>query len=255
MRAARRSIFLYLFRLRIEASEKTARVVRIPDDIVTVDGNAPGTGLGVRQRVLGDLHGLWIDTADLAGGEQIEERNPLRVHLDPVWHRARTRGFLQRHVACFRIELADEVAALDGEPERSVLRKNRRVRIARRRIGHLEFRNVSGFGIELRNGSGRVCRVPDVAVPIRDKAVWAVTSGKIELTKLTRCHVNASEFVRSLPAVPQRIARAKRRVVRKRVRRRDSPVVKRNLYGVVRRALSVNRNSQDACQYGCAKNR
>src|SRR5207249_8284264 len=148
------------------------------------------------------------------------------------------------------VELADEVAALDREPYRSILRKDWRMGIVRSGVGHFVFGYLACLWIESRNRTRRVCRVPDVAVAIRNQPVWTVASGKIELTKLTGCHVDAPEFVRSLPAVPQCIAGTECRVVRKRVRCRHSPVVERNLHVVgLRLSLSINRDND--CHYGC----
>src|SRR5439155_21102782 len=137
-------------------------------------------GLRIGQRVLGNLHCLWIDTSNLVGGEQIEERNALRVHLDPVWECTRPQGLSQRHGPGFRVELADEVAALDREPERSILRKDWRMGIVRSGVGHFVFGYLACLWIEFRNRPRRVCRVPDVAVAIRNQPVWTVASGKIE---------------------------------------------------------------------------
>src|SRR5262249_30307037 len=154
IRAAWRRIFLHLFRLGVQTPEIAASVVGVPNDVVGVDGNPPWARPRIGQGIFRDLHRLWIDTADLVGTEQVEERKPLRVHFDPVWQHSRA-CWLQRHVPGFRIELAYKTAALDGEPERSVLREDRRMRIARRRIGHLELAHLPGLGIELRNRPGR----------------------------------------------------------------------------------------------------
>src|SRR5438876_3695434 len=122
--------------------------------------------------------------------------------------------------------------------------------IVRGGVGHFVFSYLAGLGIELRNRTRRVCRVPDVAVAIRNQAVRTVASGKIELAELTGCHVDAPEFVRSLPAVPQCIAGTECRVMRKRVRCRHSPVVERNLYVVgLRLSLSINRDND--CHHCC----
>src|SRR2546422_10251358 len=79
-----------------------------------------------------------------------------------------------------------------------------------------------------------------------------MASGKIELAKLTGCHVDAPELVRSLPAVPQGIAGTECRVVRKRVRCRHSPVVERDLH-VVGLCLSLSINRDNNCHHGCRK--
>src|SRR5438128_12169346 len=70
--AARRRIFLHMFRLRIQTAEIAASVVGIPDDVVGIDGDPPWASLRTGEEVFRDLHRLWIDAADLAGGEQIE---------------------------------------------------------------------------------------------------------------------------------------------------------------------------------------
>src|SRR5439155_16376475 len=103
------------------------------------------------------------------------------------------------------------------------------------------------------NRRGAVCGVPDVAHGIRNKTVRAVALGKIELSKLTRRHVDASELVRCLAGVPQRVAGTGCRIVRKRVRRQDGPVVKCDLRPVWRLALPIERNGDDGCQHECPK--
>src|SRR5689334_1951595 len=69
LRPARRRPFGDLAGFGVEASQIAARVVRVPDDVVRADRDAPRTALGVRQRVLLDRERLGVDLDDLVRPE------------------------------------------------------------------------------------------------------------------------------------------------------------------------------------------
>ena len=65
------------------------------------------------------------------------------------------------HLARLRIELPDEITALHGEPERALLIEDRRMRIARCRIGHRIFGYLACARIQLSDetcGVAETCR-------------------------------------------------------------------------------------------------
>src|SRR2546427_7815695 len=72
-----------------------------------------------------------------------------------------------------RIEPPDEIPALDREPQNTLLIKYRRVGVTGFRVRHFVFRDFSRARIEFANKAGVISGVPDVAVAVRDQAMWA----------------------------------------------------------------------------------
>src|SRR6516164_2279241 len=73
LRPTRRLPLGYLAGRWIETTEKTARKVGVPDDIVTGDCDAPRAGGCIRQRIFTKLQSLRIDAAHLVGTKFNEE--------------------------------------------------------------------------------------------------------------------------------------------------------------------------------------
>ena len=93
----------------------------------------------------------------------------IRHDHDPAWRRV-GGACLSVTAPGLRIELADEVAALHREPQDAAPVEDRRVRVARRRIGHLVF-DLSGLGIESPDQAGGVARY-QILPSLSDTRPW-----------------------------------------------------------------------------------
>ena len=70
--------------LRIEAAQRATREVGVPDHVVGCDGQPARARIGVRQRILRDLHRARMDAPDAVATEVHVPRHALRVEADAV---------------------------------------------------------------------------------------------------------------------------------------------------------------------------
>src|SRR5262249_15485844 len=73
--------------LWIEAAEKAARVVRVPDRTVVRDGDAPRPAGRVGQQIFADVHRIGADAREFVGTELGEIGNAVGTHGDSIGQR------------------------------------------------------------------------------------------------------------------------------------------------------------------------
>src|SRR5437899_4289251 len=132
----------------IQLAEIAARVVRVPDVVLRVDGDAPRAGVLVGQHPLVNLHGVGIDAGDFGRAELAENRDALGGDDHAVGIRLRRRRGGHFYFACRRHQPPDHVGALHAKPQRALLVEDGRVRIARGRR-QLVFGELARLRIEL----------------------------------------------------------------------------------------------------------
>ena len=106
---------------------------------------------------------------------------------------------------------------------------DRRMRVASFRVRHWIFHHLAGLGIELPDISREICRVPDVAVLVRQQPVWPGLRRQLVLLELFGLRIEMSQHVGKLPRIPDRPIRSQHRIVRPRSRRRHHPLFDRNV--------------------------
>src|SRR3989441_5305618 len=130
------------------------------------------------ERELGDRAGLGVEPAEAITGELAEPHVARAVGRDPVRAPA---GLVLGEGARTRVEPADPVAGLHGEPDDPLLVEDERVGVAAR--GRLVLDDLTGPRIELADRAIPVARVPDAARAIDEQAVrpgaeWQVPPGE-----------------------------------------------------------------------------
>ena len=103
------------------------------------------------------------------------------------------------------------------------------MRVASFRVRHGIFHHLAGLGIELPDISREICRVPDVAVLVRQQPVWPGLRRQLVLLELFGLRIEMSQHVGKLPRIPDRPIRSQHRIVRPRSRRRHHPLFDRNV--------------------------
>ena len=171
-----------------------------------------------------DRHRLGIDAGQLVGAELAEPRDVARADHHAVRVRPRRRRLHQPDLAGLRIEPADHVGALHGEPQHAAPVEHRRVRIARARVGQRIVGELAGLRIELADVAGEVAGEPDVAVLVGDEAVRPGRRcvGMI-FGDLPAARIEPAEHVGHVAGVPDRAVRIGERIVRPRAWRRHHP--------------------------------
>ena len=179
-----------------------------------------------------DRHRLGIDAGQLVGAELAEPRDVARTDHHAVRVRPRRRRLHQPDLAGLRIEPADHVGTLHGEPQHAAPVEDRRVRIARGSGRAAVVGELAGPRIELADVAGEVAGEPDVAVLVGDQAVRAGRRyvGMV-FGDLPAVRVQPAEHVGHVAGVPDRPVRIGEGIVRSRTWRRHHPFLDLDLRG------------------------
>ncbi len=209
--------------LGFEVPEAAPSGVHVPDRIVLGDVEAAHGRLLVRQRIQLDRHCLRIDPGDAVAAVAGDPRHALRIQLDAVGLRLRPRHGHQLDIAGRRVQPAQHVAVLQREPERAVAVEDRRVRVLRRRVGHLVDGHLAGLRIELADRAVAVAGVPDVAGRIEGHRMRQRLRRQRIFLHLAGSGVDPPNQVAELPGPPDRAVRRLDRIARALAQRRHLP--------------------------------
>ena len=221
--AARRRPVACAARLRIEAPEKAACKVGVPDRTVGRDGDAPWPAGRVRQWIFADRHRLRVDARNLVGAELGEIGNSVRIHGDPIGQRVFGRHVNDLYFARPRHQPADRVRPDHSEPEVSAPVEYRRVWVVSV-VGQPIFADRAGVRIELADIAGETGGEPDVAVLVGDETVRpGVRNARVIFLEHSGFGIEPPERARHLPSVPDRAVGRRQRIVRMRAFRRHGP--------------------------------
>src|SRR5690606_3168787 len=106
-------------------------------------------------------------------------------------------------------------AALDGEPDVLLGRvEDERMRIARRRIRHLDLLDLVRRGIVTADTAAQVAGIPDDPVRADDQIVRAGLVRQVALEELAGRRLKAREIVTALPDEPDLVLTGRERVAR-----------------------------------------
>ena len=125
------------------------------------------------------------------------------IDLDAVGARSRGLHGHQPDLPGGRVQAADHVAVLQGEPEPAVLIEDRRMGVPGRRVGHGMDGDLLRFHIELADGAVLVAGVPDIAGGIEGDAVGHGAGRQGELFHLAGRRVEAADQVAPLAGPPE----------------------------------------------------
>src|SRR5439155_21311883 len=129
---------VHLLRAGVEATQHAPRVIAVPDRPIARDRHAARSRVAARQRVLAQLERRRVDGPDLVGAEFDEPGPAGWVQSDAIRPRPRRAHRDQPNLARRHSQLADEVAALHGEPDVAVTVPDHGVWVARRGVRHRE---------------------------------------------------------------------------------------------------------------------
>ncbi len=105
------------------------------------------------------------------------------------------------------MELAEEVAALDGEIDVARIIEDQSMRIPGLGVGHLDSVYVTGVGVDVADVAGQVAGVVDGAVIRHDQVVRARPRLQIQAAEIDRLRVQCRHVMAPLshePDVPGR---------------------------------------------------
>ena len=195
------------------------------DDVALSNSDAARPSPLFRQLVFRDFHTFRVDLRQLVRAKFTKNWNAFARNYHAVGQRVFGRNSLQIDLSGPRIEAANEVAALHGEPKYLLLIKHWRVRVTGSRVRHLVLAHISRARIKLANESGIVSGIPNVSLTIERQAVRPCT-GRLQgiLAHCPVCGIEPPQSVARLPRPPERTIRRDRRIMRIRVRRRYTPL-------------------------------
>lgn len=84
----------------------------------------------------------------------------------------RRRNLLQIHLAGLGIEPSQEVCLFVGEPQHTVVIKNRCMWVNLGTVGWAVLLDLSVLRIQSADVTTRYCDKPDIAIFVRDQPVW-----------------------------------------------------------------------------------
>ena len=155
--------------------------------------------------------------ASLFDAELAEPRDVARADHHAIRVGSRRRRVHQPDLAGLRIEPADHVGALHGEPQHAAPVEDRRVRIARGRVGQLVVGEAAGARIEPADVAGEIAGEPDVAVLVGDQPVRPRRRDVgVIFGDLPAARIEPAEHIGHVAGVPDRPVRIGERIMRPR---------------------------------------